>query len=130
VKEFRLTMARLGLAAAERGDATGAAEALRGVIGMLDREDEPALPPELRAVRKKKLAQLLDCSTRHIDSLEKKFVPGAVLGEGSGKRYVVSLVFASLGKKAPPVQRSPMAAEVDDYFARRSSLKKINGGRS
>lgn len=125
---MRLTVLKLGLRALERGDTAGAADAFRAVITMTATEPESAPgPPELRAVRKKKLAALLDVSTRHVDALEKRFPREAILGSGLGKRYVVSLVFAALGREAPPILDAA-AEEGRAYVRAKAKLKLVSGG--
>ena len=65
----RTILLKLALRAAERGDAEGAAEALRGVIAMHDDERVPA--GELRAVGKTELARMLACSpVSHVSGVQ------------------------------------------------------------
>ena len=92
------------------GDVEGAAALLRGAMAMTA-DAEPTIAPELRAVRKKKLAQLLDCTTRHVEHLERRGLigPSCVLGAKGSKRYLVGAVFAALGKK------QPASGEVDTF---------------
>lgn len=128
MRNVALTMMKLAHRAAERGDAEGARLALVGLLAIAATTDtEPGQAPELQAVRKRKLAALLDVSTRHLDTLEKKFPPEAILSSGSGKRYVVSLVFASLGR-APIAVADPVVEEGRAHARRIAKLKLVSGG--
>lgn len=120
------TMLKLALRLAERGDAEGAAEALRGVLAMRA-EVEPVAPS---LASQKKLATILRCSGRHVRDLEARgAIPGdAVIGSGKSKRYIVDLVLAALGKRV--VVGDPIADEARDDMRRRAQLRALPGGAS
>lgn len=118
------TVLKLALRLAERGDAEGAAEALRGVLAITTAAAAPAAS-DPRAVTKKTLAKALDCSTRHIDNLERrgKIPRDAVLDEGAGKRYVIAAVFAALGRGAAVAD--PIVEEGRAHARRKATLRVV-----
>lgn len=120
------TMLKLALRLAERGDAEGAAEALRGVLAMRA-ELEPVAPS---LASQKKLATILGCSGRHLRDLEARgAIPDeAILGSGKAKRYDVNAVVAALGKRV--VAADPIADEAREDMRRRSQLRALPGGAS
>lgn len=120
------TLLKLAYRAAERGDTEGARLGLLAVLAMpVTSADEAAPAPELRAVRKKKLAALLDVSLRHIDKLERTLPPEAVLGSGSGKRYVVAIVFAALSRAPSAAVADEVADEGRAHARRKARLKLV-----
>jgi hypothetical protein len=125
------TMLKLALRLAEKGDAENAAEALRGALAMRGSEPETNNTGELRAVKKATLAELLECSGRHIDNLErkKKIPPEGVIGEGSGKRYIVSVVFAALGRAAPKTDLDRIREAARESERRRKRFAVVDGGK-
>lgn len=130
MSEARTIILRLALAAAERGDAASAADALRGLLAMTSERSNVA-PTQQRAVTRKTLAELLDCTPRHVSNLERRgqIAPEAILGSGAGKRYIVDKVFASLGRVAPTpeVVRDEIADDARAYVRRRAKLRVIGG---
>jgi hypothetical protein len=125
------TVLKLALRLAERGDAEGAAEALRGVLAMAATADDEPRAADLRAVKKKTLSRALECTTRHIDHLEERGrIPrDAVLGEGAGKRYLIAAVFAALGRVAPAAIVDPIVEEGRAYARRKDKLRLVGGSR-
>jgi hypothetical protein len=120
------TMLKLALRLAERGDAEGAAEALRGVLAM---RAEPQ-PNATQLVSQKVLASILGCSGRHVRDLEARgqLPEDACIGSGKAKRYIVPVVLAALGKRV--VAADPIADEARADMQRRSQLRALPGGAS
>lgn len=135
----RALLLKLALRACERGDTEAAAEALRGVLGMV--ESEPAPRGELRAVSRSHFAAMLGATPEHVGHLIKRGeIPAdALLGKGRGLRIVVDAALAALkhGKPAPTQSAEPTTGDaVEDegaqYVRRRSALRVVRGtgGRS
>ena len=120
------TMLKLALRLAERGDADGAAEALRGVLAM--RAELAPVAPSLAS--QKQLAKIMGCSERHLRDLEARgAIPDdAVIGSGKAKRYDVNAVLAALGKRV--VVADAIADEAREDVRRRAQLRALPGGVS
>ena len=126
----KLVLLKLALRAAERGDAEGAAEALRGVLAMGD--DAPRAEGELRAISMGELAEMLGCTPEHISHLVKRgeIPPEAVLGRGRGTRIIVNAALEAL-RRQPQAKKAgdSIEAEGAEYVRRRSTLRVVRGSR-
>lgn len=134
-----LALLKLALRSCERGDADDAATMLRGALALLPSEVSTAPPTQTnassnlaRAVSISKLAELLDCTARHVRNLiRRKEIPSdAVIGRGRGTRIVVERALEALRlAKDGQCQQLPLddiAREGAEYARRRAGLRLVS----
>lgn len=120
----RDVLMRMALRLAERGDADGAAEALRGVLAM--RGDDAAPPSDgPTAESYAAFARRIGCSTRHVRTLDQR---GAIacVGVGRGRRVLVDESIAMMRGARPARDAASDAGAA--WARRRGSLRVVSGG--
>jgi hypothetical protein len=129
----RVVLLKLALASCERGDAIGAADALRAVLALPDDAQSPAPTSPARAVARGELATILSCTPEHVSHLiARGDIPSiAVLGSGRGLRILVDVALDALRCRPTTHNGSADTIETEgaEYIRRRGALRVVRGSR-
>jgi hypothetical protein len=119
----RVVLLKMALRAAERGDAEGAAEALRGVLAMGSDAEATSATTTADAVTVPAFARVAGYSGKHVRTLLRRGdIPAeAVIGRGRATRIRVDLALAALR----PGGVDAIARDAEDYAAGRARLRVV-----
>lgn len=120
------TLMRMALRLCERGDAEGAAEALRGVLAMRAAPTPTTTPPGPQAETFKAFAARIGATPRHVRNLDAR---GRIvcIGEGRGRRVLVAESVTLLRESGRKRDRDSASAAGEEWARRRSRLRVVDG---